>query len=203
MFAIQYGNDFEIAPVVIERVLLPHKDIFVIPVEEVIEVDYTNAEKLQLAVDKINEMVAKVEKCDPFVESTFNVAGLGEGLVFYPIGNTKRINRNEYAQLVFKAKGEEHKVVKTKQAVQVDPEVAASIDEFVELFVTENRLNQIAEKIGTFDMKNTGNFLKEFNADVVKESKAELEVSKMEWKDVATAVATKARTWWMNKCKAI
>ena len=203
VFAIQYGNDFEIAPVVIERVLLPHKDIFVIPVEEVIEVDYTNAEKLQLAVDKINEMVAKVEKCDPFVESTFNVAGLGEGLVFYPIGNTKRINRNEYAQLVFKAKGEEHKVVKTKQAVQVDPEVAASIDEFVELFVTENRLNQIAEKIGTFDMKNTGNFLKEFNADVVKESKAELEVSKMEWKDVATAVATKARTWWMNKCKAI
>lgn len=208
VFAIQYGEDFEVSPKSIAEALALHlgnrDDIYVIPFYQFIEVDYADAEALQKSVDTINQWVADVEKCDPFVKDIFNVEGLGEGLVFYPVPLAKpTVNRAEYAQLVFKAKGEEHKVVKTKQAVQIDPEVAASIDEFVDLFVTENRLNQIAEKVGTFDMKNTGGFLKEFNADVVKESKAELEASKMEWKDVATAVATKARTWWMNKCKTI
>ncbi len=105
--------------------------------------------------------------------------------------------------MVFKAKGEEHQVVKTKQPVQIDPEVAKSIDEFVALFVTENRLEQFAQKIGDFDMKKTGNFLKIFLEDVVKESTAELEASKMTWKDVNNAVSNKARAWWMDKCKVL
>ena len=111
--------------------------------------------------------------------------------------------RTFYKDFVFKAKGAKHAVVKTKTPVQIDPEVAASIDEFVDLFVTENRLEQIAGKTGDIDVKKTGQFLQAFNNDVIKESQAELEVSKLTWKDVSSAVSTKARNWYLEQTRKI
>ena len=166
-----------------------------------IECDFTSTERLDSATTIINQKVHSVEECDPWVKETFGIEGLGEGVVMYPIIDGKTlIDRMTYTELVFKAKGKKHQVVNVKKPVQIDPEVVATIDGFVNLFVTENRLNQIAQYVGDFDMKNIGTFLKEFNKDVHKESVAELEAANLEWKQVVKAVGDRARNWWMNKC---
>lgn len=117
--------------------------------------------------------------------------------------NADSLRSKDYTELVFKAKGNEHKVVSNKAPAQIDPEVAKSIGEFVKLFCTEVRLNQIAERIGPFDNKSTSKFLKEFNQDVLKESKAELEASNMTWNEVYKAVGAIATKWWINKCNQL
>jgi uncharacterized protein YegL len=66
--------------------------------------------------------------------------------------------------------------------------------------VTENRLEQIAQKVGEFNKKNIGAFMKELSADVNKESQAELEEADLAWGQVAKAVGDKARKWFVSKC---
>jgi hypothetical protein len=105
---------------------------------------------------------------------------------------------------MFKAKGEKHKVVKTKEAVQVDPEVAKSIGDFVTMFVTEARCEQGLNAIGNvLDMKKTGDFLKWLSQDVLKESTAELEASQLTWEQVQKAVQVAGREWYSRKVKTI
>ena len=113
--------------------------------------------------------------------------------------------RLSYAELLFKAKGEKHQAVKTKQPVQIDPEVAKNIDDFVNLFVTPARLEQAVTEVGCgeFDMAKIGAFLKWFNADVQKESVAELEVAQLTWKDVNKAVMNAAKKWYQEQAKSL
>jgi len=208
VFAIQYGTRLDINPYTIGDFLPENKSIFSLPFyKEPIVLHYEDREVLQKSVDELNGWVREVEKCDPFIKSLFGIEGIGEGLVFYPIPTMSSVEsplmveRELYKELVFKAKGEEHKVVKVKSPVQIDPETAKNAAEFAELFVTIPRLEQIAGKLGDFDMKKTGEFIKQFTADVIKESKAELAASKLDWKDVAGQVSAKCREWWISKCK--
>ena len=213
-FAIQYegnnGSWLEINPKTIQETLPSHKDIFVLPWygEEII-LNYSNRDELLKQAEIINEMVAEVEKEDPFVKENFGISGIGEGAVCFPMPNNAEIDksilisRKDFTDLVFKAKGKEHKVVKNKAPVQIDPTVAKSIGDFVELFCTENRLNQIAERVGPFDNKSTGKFLKELNQDVLKESVAELEAANMTWENVYKAVGACASKWWINQCNKL
>jgi tRNA-binding EMAP/Myf-like protein len=208
IFAIQIGTIdgyLETDPDEIAKIIGPHneQDVFIIPwYGKEIELDYANEEQLKTATEVINQMVADVEKCDPWVKETFGVEGLGEGVVMYPILEGKTlISKQDYTDLVFKAKGEAHKVVNAKKPAQINPEFVSTINEFVDLFCTENRLEQIAQKVGGIDMKNIGQFLKEFGQDVQRESEAELEASGLQWKQVAKAVMDKSRAWWMAQVK--
>ena len=213
VFAIQIGlkesAKFETDPDKIKEILFSNEknwnvspDVYVLPwYGDRIDLNYASPEELQSGADVINNMVEEVEKCDPWVSETFGINGLGEGVVMYPIiNNSTLVNRGDYVDLVFKAKGEKHKVVNTKKPAQINPEFVATVDAFVDLMVTENRLEQIAQKVGGFDKKATGAFLKEFSQDVIKESTAELEDSGLEWRQVAKAVNEKAKTWWIGKC---
>lgn len=104
---------------------------------------------------------------------------------------------------MFKAKGEQHRVVKNKQAVQLDPEVAQNIEEFVELFVTEARLQQgLTEACnGEVDIKKMGQFLKWIALDIQKESSAELKQSGLTWKQVHKPISNAARQWYSELTK--
>lgn len=223
VFAIQYGgmdgememldiNPFSISQALTQdnRIFtgLP-EDVYVLPFfGTTTEVNYTNKNELEKTVNQLNEMVSGIEKCDPWVKYTFRADGIGEGLVAYPLPDGKidyncpiLINSFDYSELVFKAKGEKHKTVKTKKAVQIDPEVAKSIDEFVALFLTDARLNQWADS--EYDVKKTGQFIKDISIDVKKESEAELEASGLTWKQVAKEVSNKAREWYIAKTKEL
>ncbi|MBP0020238.1 MAG: hypothetical protein J7647_22120 [Cyanobacteria bacterium SBLK] len=207
IFALQYGGRdgqypcWEIDPDRIRKIIPPHPDIFVLPFEsEPIVLDFGDRERLQNVSDRLNEAIEAVETCDPWVKDTFGIEGLGEGLVFYPQteGLAERIS---YRELLFKAKGEKHQVVKVKKPVQIDPEVAQNVEEFVNLFVTEARLQQgVTEACsGELDMKKMGDFLKWITADIQKESVAELETANLTWKNVGKAVMNAARQWYKEK----
>lgn len=222
VFAIQYGGvdgqpaRFDINPATITtriESLLDGGDVLVLPWENMVkEFDFTDSDKLRVQADWAGEAISKLEQCDPWVKRTFGVEGVGEGLVFYPIldppenieawDKPMMIDALEYSELVFKVKGEKHKTIKTKQVVPIDPEVAKNISEFVDLFVTDARLNQFSVDLG-FDPKNTGTFIKNFTQDVHKESEAELEVSGLNWKQVSKDVSNAARNWFLAKCNQI
>jgi hypothetical protein len=211
VFAVQFGGidgkiaKLEIRPDKIAEFLPKHPDIFILPFYgEPFVLDFGDRAQLESVVDRINQAVDTVEKLDPWVKETFGIEGIGEGLVLFPESG-ELAERLSYAELLFKAKGEKHQAVKTKQPVQIDPEVAQSIDDFVNLFVTSARLEQgaIAVDCNGFDMAKIGAFLQWFMADVQKESAAELEAAGVTWKEVNKAVMNAAKKWYQEKSKAL
>lgn len=161
-------------------------------------------------VESMNESVTSVEDCDPWVKEVFGIEGTGEGLVYYPrgvswVGDSPTkiggMNRDLLKLLIFKAKGEKHQSQKMKAPVVLDTATLNSINEFVDMFATENRFNQaIAELFsendeGFFLMKNVGAFLGWVNRDVKKESVSEMEANGLNWKVVSSAVTNRAKTW--------
>lgn len=212
VFAIMVGDaqiekeDFNpliVEPEEIKSILgnLP-SDVHVLPwYDSGFSVDFLNSD-LQVLVNQLNEEVAKVEPEDPWVKSTFGISGTAEGIVYYPTIEGK-VWRKLFSNFAFKAKGEKHKVTKTKESVQLNPEVASSIEEFVNLFVTDARIEQGISVCGGLDVKNTGAFLKWFNTDVKKESVSELEASGLTWDDVQSAVQNNARIKFIEKTRKV
>ena len=157
---------------------------------------------VMVSLEELNQLVERADSECPWVKRHFNISGPGEGYVLYPflisasVGKeVARILDIEYSRLMFKAKGESHKVVKNKAAVIIDPEKVAKYSDFAEKFVTEARCLQGVQAVGGLDIRNVGAFLKWLGNDVIKESEDELEVSGMEWKDVAKSVNSKASAW--------
>ena len=221
IFAIQYGETDDDASIVwthptdiairIDSHILNHDDIFVLPwTTDEIKIDWHDTNSLESAVDVLNERVEKVEAMDPWIKDTFGVEGIGEGIVYYPISLEKddgSTMRYHFSDWTFKTKGEKHKVVKQRQAVQIDPEVAASVSEFVDNVVTDARLEQGAREVNRgqleFDNKLIGPFIGWVGKDVKLETTAELEASDLDWKMVAKQVSDRARKWYMEQLTKI
>jgi len=161
------------------------------------------ADVLQPILDRINEQVAAIEKCDPWVKETFGIEGTGEGLVFYPSDERCSVMKN----LMFKAKGEAHKTVSKSAPAQVDAAVASSIEAFAAMMLTDARLEQGARSASggelVFEKRLLGPFMAWIAKDVEKESKAELEASSLTWKQVSKAITDSARKWYIGKADAL
>ena len=215
VFAIQYGDHnfgeatLDIEPERIRAQLPEHPDIYVLPwYGEPMELPFGDRDVLRQKAEQLNQMVLQVEEADPWVEATFGVRGVGEGMVLYPVtpeSSQGPVKRDPCTELMFKAKGEKHQVVKQKKPVQLDPEVAKNIEEFVQMFVTENRLEQAVQEgcDGDVSMKKMGGFLRWIGQDIKKEGQAELEASGLEWKQVGKAVTTRARDWFKQRAEAL
>jgi hypothetical protein len=160
-------------------------------------------EAVEPILSSINADVLTIEACDPWVKETFGQEGVGEGIVYYPLGTS----RKEYSDLCFKAKGEKHKVVAKTAPAQIDPSVASSIAEYVAMVLTEPRLEQGARAVGggdlVFDKKLFGAFIGWVCKDVEKETGAELEASNLTWKQVQKAVGDSARRWYLAKAEVL
>jgi hypothetical protein len=203
-YLIQYGaSDDWRSRVVVNPAAFPisrHPEIIVLDwYGPYLTIDWRDEGWVRNAVEMVNRMVAEVEECDPFVRDHFGIKGIGEGLVFYP---TTVASYERMAQLLFKAKGEEHRVVRTK-AAQMKPEVVATIDAFVDLFVTEARLQQALNATGGVAAKRyVGPFLAWIADDVRKESQLELAGSGLQWRMLKNPVKQAARRWYLEKCSA-
>ena len=209
MFAVQVGSGDDariiIEPEDIEILLGDDKpvDVHVLPwCCDPLVVDFSRRSQLQTVAEDLSKFVDEIEPCDPWVKATFGLEGVCEGAVYYPIP-ASRLTRTVFEHYVFKAKGEKHKVVHVKEAVRVDPVVAASVEGFVALFLTDARLEQGVTATGACDMKNTGNFLKWVVTDVQKESVAELAASNLTWEQVQKDVQMTARNWYKTRAMAI
>lgn len=166
-----------------------------------------DATALTPVVDEMNEHVLAVEQRDPWIASAFNVEGIGEGLVFYPVQTSHddvKFGFDTFAAFGFKAKGEKHRVVSQERAVQANSPSATNIEEFVKLVVTPARLEQGARACAAgelnFDVKSTGDFLKWMSQDITKETVAEVEASGIALKPLLAACCKKARDWYIDQC---
>lgn len=159
-----------------------------------VDIDFSDPDAI---VNHLVDLTHSVEKKCP-VGDFFHQQGVGEGIVW----------KTEFQGKVFrfKVKGEKHSASKVKKLATVDPEKLASIKEFVDYAVTENRLNQGIEQVfnGTNrepEIKLFGEFVKWINNDVFKEESDTLESSGLTAKDVVKSVNSKALTWFkLNYC---
>lgn len=159
-----------------------------------ITIDFNNPKE---AADKIAEMVDSVEKECP-IGKYFGVSGVGEGIVFACTDEGWTGSR-----YWFKAKGEDHKNLKSKEKVPVDIEKVNTIKELVDIVVTEPRLLQGLDKLIennlTIDIKNIGFFLKWVYNDIMKEDLDIIVGNGIEPKEINGSVSTKARLWFIEK----
>lgn len=222
IFSIQYGHydDIDDALVIIDPseivkffhtngVNLP-ENVHILPwYGDDIEIDYADTDELEKVVVTLNDVVDEVEKVDPWIKDVFDIEGTGEGLVYYPVSFQKHgyIKRWHLSTFMFKCKGLKHQTIKQKNVVQLNPEIVASIDEFVDLVTTKARLEQGAREVNrgelVFDKKLIGPFIGWFSKDVKKESNDELEASGLDWKQVNKEITKRAREWYLAKLEEI
>ncbi len=209
VFAVQIGQSesavLETCPERIKAILpdADLSDMYVIPWHlEPIRVDYSAP--MAPAVEEINAMVHAVELEDPWVKSVFDISGLGEGVVMYPM-LAGALTPESFSLYAFKAKGEKHRTSKSAKAAQIAPEVAKGVQEFVAMQCTTARLEQgLSEACDNqLSMRSMGSFIKWVTTDVKKESMAELEAAGLTWKQVSKEVSTAARQWFRIKCEDI
>lgn len=104
--------------------------------------------------------------------------------------------------LRFKVKGEKHSSSKVKKLASVDPEKLASVKEFVEYSVTENRCNQAIEQVFAgstpIGVESTGDFIKWVKGDIVKEEMDTMASNGLEMRDVAGPISRAASSWFKN-----
>jgi phage pi2 protein 07 len=178
------------------------ENVYILPweLEDSMKVNFNSPGSIADFVEQVNTQVQDIEKNgDPYVKRMFGIEGPGEGYVYYPNMNTNM------TRFLFKAKGEEHRVNKTKTAIQIDPDVLRSQQEFADKFVTEARCLQAVHEAcaGEYNPKLTSDFLKWVMRDILKESEDELVSSGLEWKKVTGPCSKKARDWYISKTKEL
>lgn len=182
--------------------LVNEDQVFVLPwfYDENIRVDLYDRDLVGNFLEKVNCDVEEIGRVDPWVLKTFGVSGPGEGLVFYDA-------KEERKHLIFKAKSEGHRTVKTRNAAQVDPEKASERINFAKMVVTDARLEQaygsVSETNGQLTMKNVPDFLRWIASDVQKECFAEMSANGYDWKQVAKAVNAVAVNWYSQRVNTI
>ena len=161
-------------------------------------------EELTNDIAQVNEWVKEVENECSFTKQFFGISGTGEGLVFYPVSEA-HLGYQSFQSLTWKAKGDKHKNIATAKPAQVSAEVALNASSFVEMVLTEARLEQGARTValtqGSYDMKQTGKFVAWCLADVEKECGDELEASMLTFKQVQKPLSERARAWYLEKAK--
>ena len=179
--------------------------IRVLPVFSASKVDFTNEKLTQDFFNHQKEAVEEIGKRDPYIAREFNVMGAGEGLVYYPVYKDKEdspLNWSLYQywrDYTWKLKTSKHSETAKKQKVR--PEKPAGVDEFLNNFITETRMQKILDEQfeGRASRKDTGNFLKAVMVDVHKESKTEIELAEFEWKDATKFAPSIIKRWWFEK----
>jgi len=110
----------------------------------------------------------------------------------------------QWGTLRFKTKGEKHKNTKSKNIINIDPEIQKNINDFIEYAVTENRLNQGIEVVFTqqnepLDIRKMGSFLRWIAKDIEAEEMDVIIKSNLEIKLLTKSISAKARTWFLKK----
>jgi len=154
-----------------------------------IVIDFNSPEEAQ---NKICALVDAVERECP-AGKYLGVSGTGEGIVW-------KCSTDPSSELWFKTKGEKHSATKVKTLSAVDVEKAASVNDFVEMTVTDNRLSQGIESMKEMglpiEMKSTGDYMRWVITDILKEESDTMEASGLVAKDVGGAISKKAKVFW-------
>ena len=130
----------------------------------------------------------------------FDISVPGEGLVGYPIYTSVPVGM--YYDFMFKIKTPIYKLNQKQNIFQSSVENYKDYEDFVNDFLTENRLNQGFQEVcnSVYNIKLTGEFLKWISKDVLEESELEREKNNLtDKKTINKIVNRKAKTWYFNK----
>jgi hypothetical protein len=160
-----------------------------------IEIDFERPEIIQN--DMVDITIAVETECP--AGKHFGVSGIGEGVVWQCVEEGWRSSKHW-----FKVKGEKHSASKVKKLASVDVEVVKALEDFVELAVTEARLEQglqnlVNEQLKPFDMTSMGDFIRWVFNDAMKEEADTVIANQLDPKKLGGPIANKARKWYMNK----
>jgi len=155
-----------------------------------IDIDFENP---AVSRNEMIKVVEAVEKECP-VGKAFGVSGIGEGIVFQ-CTDPKYFNFGG----TFKVKGNLHSVSKVRTLAPVDVEKLASVNEFTESTVTENRCLQgiefLKEQQLEISQKSTGSFIRWMIGDIVSEEMDLMIASDISVKEIGKPISTVARRW--------
>jgi len=159
------------------------------------EIDFAKPHEVQ---NRLIEMTMKVEEACP-AGKYFGKEGVGEGIVWSCQEEGWR--KSTYW---FKVKGEKHSASKVKVLAAVDVEAIKQMEDFVEMAVTEARLEQglqnlVNEQLKPFDMTSMGDFIRWVFNDVVKEETDTIVANQLDPKKLGGPIANKARKWYIEK----
>jgi len=161
-----------------------------------IVIDFNNPE---LISPLLSDITNSVETECP-VGKFFGVSGVGEGAVW----NLDGSRTSDYR---FKVKGEKHSVSKVKTLAPVDIAKLATVKEFVDMVVTEQRLEQgiavLVEQGVPIERKSTGDFMRWFINDVMSEESDQLTGNGLNAKDVGSAISAAIKPFWFRQTDAV
>lgn len=159
-----------------------------------IDIDFNNP---STAMESLDKMLEGVENECP-VSKAFGFSGIGEGIVF-----TCKDGNSIYR---FKHKGEKHsKASKVKVLAPVDDVKQNKIIEVVNQVCKGWRLEQMLEKTcdfmnnGQIDVKQIGTFIKNVNADIIKEETDIIAAAGLTPKDISSKVSEVCRAYFFEK----
>ena len=160
---------------------------------ETLDIDFNRPE---ISQNKLAELTLKVEESCP-VAKAMGVSGIGEGIVW------KCVTPGwESPEFFFKVKGEKHSASKVKTLAAVDVELVASMREFADKTVTENRCRQGIDKLREagkkLDRTSVGDFIRWVVGDVEKEESDTAAASGIDLKKASGELTKAARTWFFK-----
>lgn len=166
-----------------------------------VEVDFANPAETS---DQLEAYTKDVENLCP-VGKWFGFDGIGEGIVWQPSGDEGSCFANP--RYWFKVKGEKHKENTKRKETAVDIERLNSIQEIVNEFLNEARLERgisfLNEAGHALDKKSTGHFVKFVVADIQKDAAADLVSAELEPKDISSCASKKVSKWYMAHIEAL
>ena len=169
-------------------------------------VDFNSQKSLESFSTVLDETVSSVEKVDPLIESLYGRKTESEGLVWYPhsITSDQTYLSNQLpswaVNYLFKSKTPKFSVNRVNHS-KIIPEKPEGIDEFVQMFYTKARFEQVMESLEDFSMKNLGLFLRSVNTDIHEESVNELAETNFSWRDAANYGTSTAKSWFLSEKK--
>lgn len=203
VFGVLDGENMVVEPELIQNYLPDHPQIRVIPwFDEKYLLDSEDVSLAKAFSQKLDQQVKEIGAEDPYIKSQFNISGAGEGLVVAPYDESGIVPAWFYNTFVFKVKSEAHLVQKTKGPnASIYVEIPGSVKDFCDQFVTDNRCEQMIKEHcgGSYALQGMGTFLKELNADILKESKNEFAALGVDWKMVAKELNQRAVKWLKEK----
>lgn len=163
--------------------------------------DFSSEEDLEATLSDVNAMSEAAGEVDPFVKEVFGVEGPGEGYVYVPDSSLSPISLELYADVAFKAKASRHRVKISDKAAKIHADLPQDVHDFVETFVTENRMEQMLEERlgGVPEKRRTGDFVAAVIKDVFKESEPERAALGVGDKQISPLIAKKAAAWFLDR----
>jgi len=163
-----------------------------------VEIDFAKPHEIQ---NELIDLTIKVEEACP-AGKFFGKEGVGEGIVWSC--QTEGWMSSSYW---FKVKGEKHSASKVKVLAAVDVEAIKQVEDFVDMAVTEARLEQglqnlVNEQQKPFEMTSMGDFIRWVFNDVVKEEMDTIVANQLDPKKLGGHIATKSRKWFIEKLNA-